>query len=285
MAESESGSGIVGLAKALPIKEAYVDGIQPAARETGKALGRVASVVNSALRPLKSLQFGWDLLFDRLDGWLEETLKDVDPAEVVEPPSHVAGPVVIGLLYAQDEPLLRELFLRLLATSMTSSTQKHAHPAFAEFIKEMTPLEAELLNAMKKSPKVPVLYVRGTQVSPGHSSPTILSPTASDEEIKRALAVKHKKWHSDGMSTLSCVRRREDTVSAYENLARMGLVRFEPDFRVASDDVYREILLSLENLDLCRRLAEVGQEASFKRGLLELTFLGTAFLRACGTRD
>ena len=50
-----------------------------------------------------------------------------------------------ALTYSLDEEHIREMFANLLAADMNADTKKGAHPAFVEFIKDMTPIEAKLL--------------------------------------------------------------------------------------------------------------------------------------------
>lgn len=148
------------LADAIPAKEAYKDAVQPGARQIGTALGTVGHLLNSVLRPLQSLDKVWTCMFERLDGWLAQRLQGVPPSELTEPPPTVAGNVLTGLLFAQDEPDIREMFLNLLATSMVRRTKALAHPSFAGILKEMTPDEARIMMHIAKTQRVPVLRIR-----------------------------------------------------------------------------------------------------------------------------
>jgi hypothetical protein len=120
---------VKAVAEALPVKEAYLDTVQPAAREIGSAGGEIAGVIRSSLRPLRTLRIAWDTVFDRIDEWVAEKLSGTQPDDVVAPPPNLAGGVVTGLVFVQEEPDLRELFVRLLATSMLRTERSHAHPA------------------------------------------------------------------------------------------------------------------------------------------------------------
>lgn len=118
-------------------------------------------MIRSSLRPLRTLRIAWDTVFDRIDEWVAEKLAGTRPEDVVPPPPNLAGGVVTGLVFVQEEPDLRDLFVRLLATSMLRTERSHAHPAFAEFIKQMTPLEARIVRWVAKQSSILKLDLRG----------------------------------------------------------------------------------------------------------------------------
>jgi Abortive infection alpha len=49
------------------------------------------------------------------------------------------------MLFASEEPDLREMYAKLLATSMDSATSDEAHPSFVTIIQQLTPDEARIL--------------------------------------------------------------------------------------------------------------------------------------------
>ncbi len=272
----------------LPVKDAYVDSIQPAARETGKALGHVASVINSALRPLRSMQLSWDLMFDRLDGWLAERLKNTPPDQIVEPPPTIAGGVVTGLLYASDEPELRELFVQLLATSMVSTTQPLAHPAFAEFLKQMTPIEARIVSYLVAAQHVPYVLIRAHTPTAGTDYTHWKDPCSelTDAEIFALLERPvHSGWNQEIRLTLFDIRQvlspAPYLIAAFQNLARLGLVVVDDHKQVEDRDVYKELVRSPTMFAVCKEIRSQGLLPKISRGVITITDYGEQFLKAC----
>lgn len=49
------------------------------------------------------------------------------------------------MLFASEEPDLREMYAKLLATSMDCATSDDAHPSFVSLIQQLTPDEARIL--------------------------------------------------------------------------------------------------------------------------------------------
>ena len=71
----------------------------------------------------------------------------VPDENLVTPPASVAVPALQGLSYTFEEPTFKEMYLNLLATASDDRRAEHAHPAFAEIIKQLAPSEAKLLNS------------------------------------------------------------------------------------------------------------------------------------------
>src|SRR5205823_13257776 len=110
------GAEIVeGIVKSVPV---YQDVVQPAARELGTALQTVAKTVHIALAPVSALVWGYDQIRHWLQKTMTEKLKDIPPDQIVPPQITVAGPVIEALRFAANEPLLKDLYANLLATSM-----------------------------------------------------------------------------------------------------------------------------------------------------------------------
>jgi hypothetical protein len=62
-------------------------------------------------------------------------------------------PALQALTYSLVEEAIREMFANLMAADMNSDRKGDVHPAFVELIKEMTPLEAQILRTLKDGPR------------------------------------------------------------------------------------------------------------------------------------
>lgn len=272
------------LAAALPTKEAYKDLVQPAAIEVGQAVG---AVVRSALRPFRSLLSVWELSFDQLDAWLVESLSDVPAEDIVEPPSNVAGGVLTGLVFANDDPDLRTLFVRLLATSMVRQTQAEAHPAFSEVIKQLTPMEARMIKAMQRT-IMPAIVVKGCWKKPGEDYSKFRNPTVdtSKAELSRLFKLTPTEWHMANFYThldRDGVAKFPFSNVAYDNLVRLRIVNCSVIDAVANDDDYFELMTSPNLVDLLGIVAGHDERVyqSFSMGSVTQTAFGRQFVRAC----
>lgn len=278
----------VGL-EVLPVKEVYTDLAKPATRQVGQALGRVGALLNSAIRPLQTLQLTCDLLFDRLDGWIRKELESAPSEELQEPPAIVVGSVLPGLLFAQDEPELRRLFVRLLGTSMLRSKSRKAHPAFAELIKQMTPVEARLISSMKDGGSVPFLWIRSCVPRPGrdYSHWKDCHPTMTLEELED-LAVHHmgEYWEDDAIWSLHDIAgfaEHAPLLASLENLQRLSLIEISKDTVIEGDGA--ESYLTVARSDaVIKHIADLrgrGYLPWVRQGELHLTAYGKLFVEAC----
>lgn len=284
---TEPNTGLIHVAsQVIPAKEVYRDALQPAARELGKGLGQTASIVNTVLRPLRTIQLTWDTLFDRLDGWLSEKLSGTPDVDVCEPSPTVAGPVVTGLLFAADEAELRDLFVQLLATSMVQHTRDHAHPAFAEAIKQMTPLEARLISRFASNGNVPYVIVRAHQWSGKKKDELWDAPidTLSDDQVR--LLFEHPPsgpWRSETrLTALSNEFPSPDMlIASFQNLARLGLVTLDEEHFAHDLTTYCRILRASPTVEHCESIRKAGLVPSFARAVILNTEFGKLFCKAC----
>ncbi|MGE5493548.1 MAG: DUF4393 domain-containing protein [Actinomycetota bacterium] len=133
------------LGKNLPIQGVYQDLAQPAVREAGEALGNVAKVARFALAPIDYLAS----FQDRWQRYLKRLSEKVPEERLVEPSPQVAGRVLDGLRYADEDGVIAEMFLNLLARAMDKDRVSEAHPAFPLLISQLSPDEAMFLFQVK----------------------------------------------------------------------------------------------------------------------------------------
>ena len=139
---------IIDAAKALGINEllpeVYHDMLQPAAREVGDGLAIIAKTVKLSLAPLEAGIWGYEQIKDWLSVRVTGILTKRKVSRIEKPPLSIAGPLVFQLIFAKDEPELRELYASLLSSAMDAN-ETSAHPSFVSIIQQLTPDEAKIL--------------------------------------------------------------------------------------------------------------------------------------------
>jgi hypothetical protein len=98
--------------------------------------------------PLAGLLWSFELVRDQVQAEMTRRLSGVPPEKIVSPPPMIAVPALGLLRLVAEEPSLREMYLRLLATSMDERTASLAHPSFPEIIRQLTPDEAALFASL-----------------------------------------------------------------------------------------------------------------------------------------
>lgn len=147
---------VEGIAKAVPI---YPDLVQPAAKEMGGNLATVARCVTMVLSPLKLMVWGYDQVESFLNGPVADKLAGVPPEKIITPKPEVAVPAIEALRYTGHAPDLREMFAKLLATSMNTDKAPFAHPGFIDIIKSLSPDEARIMKVMGNCTYFPMVDV------------------------------------------------------------------------------------------------------------------------------
>jgi abortive infection alpha-like protein len=153
---------IIEAAKALGfdklIPELYRDMLQPAAQQLGDGLATVAKTVKISLAPLEAGIWGYEQIKDWLSIRVTRILADRRAKNIQSPPLSIAGPLVLQMAFAKDEPDLKELYASLLASAMDPN-QISAHPSFVSIIQQLTPDEAKILRHVAQIDKDESLYL------------------------------------------------------------------------------------------------------------------------------
>ena len=152
----------------------------------------VTEPANKALTPLASsvghtLQDIWDLVFGGFGTYVDKKraarLKDLEdfresltakvsaiPEDsLCEPKLSVIGPALEASKFFFEEPQIREMFARLIASSMNKELSSTVHPSFSAIIQQMSPLDAENLALFDRYTSFPVVeYQRKTRSEVGY---------------------------------------------------------------------------------------------------------------------
>jgi len=134
----------LGLSSLLPA--AYNDLLSPAARELGEGLATIAKAVKIALAPVEATVWGYEKIRQWLSLRVTKILADRKVTEVIPPPLTIAGPLTLQMIFASEEPDLREMYANLLASAMDARTAGDAHPSFVTLIQQLTPDEARIVS-------------------------------------------------------------------------------------------------------------------------------------------
>lgn len=136
------------LAKNMPVKEIYVDGLQGAVREVGKAATDVAKGSRLLAAPFQLLA-AYSARFDR---WCERIENAVPEQRRIPIEPSIGGPLLETLRFHADGELLTEMMLNLLTASVDRDQVSSVHPDFPGIIRRLSRDEAVIVHFLKKSP-------------------------------------------------------------------------------------------------------------------------------------
>lgn len=132
-----------------PMSNAIQQNIPETAKQADGALSTVVGFFNNVvLYPVKKANLTFRYKLEAFEDDLKEKIKHIPEENLQIPPTMIAGPALEALRYAYDEAKLREMYENLLASAMDNRIAFEAHPAFVDAIKQMTPMEAQIIETI-----------------------------------------------------------------------------------------------------------------------------------------
>ncbi len=126
--------------------DAAQDNLPATMQQTDGALSTVVGFFNNVvLYPVKKANLTFRYKLEAFEDDLKEKTKHIPPENLQIPPTMIVGPTMEALRYTYDEPNLRDMYENLLASAMDRRREKQAVPSYIEAIRQMTPLDAKVL--------------------------------------------------------------------------------------------------------------------------------------------
>ena len=120
----------------------YKDLGHPALSQVGNAVG---SLIRLVALPITFLGLTAEELEKKYAKFIQKTLEKVPEKKRIDPKAVVAAPLLDHVKFVFDEENLSEMFSNLLANAMMENVEAMVHPAFAEMLKQLSPLDAEFM--------------------------------------------------------------------------------------------------------------------------------------------
>jgi hypothetical protein len=250
-----------------------------AASELGKTAVTLAKLVNVVLLPIEAVTFAVDKAREYFQSKfateVSEVTKDIPIDEVVEPKPSLAGPLLQSLAFSLDEPDLKEMYLRLLATGMDRRYRETAHPSYVEIIKQLTGHEARHLRRFLSFGSHPIAEIRLRDRNVHWFDPFIGRTSISWQVLET---------HLLNLTNKSDVPvEGKGRAAMVDNWVRLGLAEASYSIRAAGPNPYdwielRPELIRLKSLHAASKLWVV-------HGLLRRTQFGKEFGEAIGASD
>jgi hypothetical protein len=128
------------------VEKIYDDGLSPAMKEASKIpvdLIKVGRLILAPIQLLGALQDRFEVIARKLSG-------KVDKENLVQAPANIAGPILENLRYSEDNSILTECFINLLAKAIDRTKQDQAHPGFIKTLENLSPDEVLLVYVLSK---------------------------------------------------------------------------------------------------------------------------------------
>lgn len=256
--------------------KAYDDLIHPSAETLGKVINLVPRTISVWLR-------GWEKWVVNGEESVKRTIEAVGkradniPEEhLAEPPAHIAVPAIQQLAYCYDSAELREMYAKLLLSTMDDRTAEYVHPSFVQLLKELSPDEAKLLGTLVPTetanrPTIPIIDLRVV------SDAANLGTVGLAHSFYWRVVIEGYNECCEGVC-----EHPEQSLVYLGNLERLGILEHCEHY--AEKD--KEKLLSFETSDAITRAKETselkdGEKFEVRRWCYQVTDFGLNFIKVC----
>ena len=163
-----------------PIKELYQDAGKPIAQSLGQVGKIVMDFAKTVLYPIERLNMSAKKSLAKCVIQAEAELADYK-AELIGPPAdYIAAPIIQGFTFSSDSDELQSMYVKLLSKAMYEPTKGLVHPAYAEFIKQMSPVDAVLFRTICNANRRPLISLLVVNENVDIRSPEYIIDCADD---------------------------------------------------------------------------------------------------------
>lgn len=163
----------------------------------------------------------------------------IEPENIQPPRTSIVGPALEASKYYMDEGEIRQMFARLIATSMDKTRSHKAHHAFVEIIKMLSPLDAKNLY---------YLYTLKDE--------TICTRKITIGSNGTYRIITHDVWLGNPENPSQELQR-----VSIENLARLGLVNISYENWFDDSSKYQHHQAHADYLNLKKEVSDVAKQA------------------------
>lgn len=243
---------------------------------------KVGSSVADTIRAVWSISFGWiDYYAEKIDikrksnlekyaQLINEEVSKIHPDKIVEPQMSILGPAIQSSEFFFEEEHYREMFSKLIGSSINADKQVRIHPSFVEIIKQLSTNDAIFLKKLASLTHAHMTIAK-VQVTLEDKAKGHLSIPESNIIMSRI------RFDRFEISTNLIPDR---TISScIDNLNRLGLISFSFEEWITNDHAY-EIFRKYNTYQYF--VNQFGEERlELKNGILGLTQFGENFISVC----
>ena len=188
---------------------------------------------------------------------LNNAVSQIPSEKQIEPSFQTTAQALENAKYCVEEKELRDMFTSLIANSMNTDFTKNVHPSFAEIIKQMSVIDAQIIKRFKAGPfsGIPICnYVISYELG-GFTS------------LLENVFVELPQFGLDICS------------QSISSLVRLGLIQTSINLELNNPDYYK--LFELHSWFYLLKKEFPNKKIDIQKGVASLTPLGRSFARVC----
>ena len=145
------GTGEIAKEAVKQVGEMAKEPIINLAIPTSKTIGqRLSDIFDLVFTPVELAKIYKDHKIEQFKNKLAEEISKIPVDKRVTPPINVVGPAIEASRFYIDNEMLRDMFAKLIACSIHCERVAMTHPSFVETIKQLSPLDAEMIAYFKQ---------------------------------------------------------------------------------------------------------------------------------------
>lgn len=195
------------------------------------------------------------ILKEKVSTFIKELIdkrKKIPDNKIVEPDYQVVYVALENIKSCITNDELRHMFVNLICNSMNSDIKNEIHPSFAAIIKELSSLDAQILEMLYQKRLIPVARFERKEfhLSSGGIITSTVDVVIANEEILN------------------------EQSSSIANLERLNLICFSPENKYFSVSEYEELWkIYYKHFD--------GVNTNMRNCYIEITEYGLEFMKSC----
>ncbi|MBR8133267.1 DUF4393 domain-containing protein [Burkholderia ambifaria] len=252
--------------------------VKAAGTNLAKSAKTITQFINVGLLPLAAINYGYgkakEYFEHRFASDVAKAAETIPPDNLCEPEAVVIGPALQGLAFTHGYDSLKNMYLKLIATAMDDRHAQNAHPAFAEIIRQLNSLEAQVLNSILKINTHPIVQVRFNTYREEHAAMKFAFPENYQTVETHVMGLRRDDvpWVSRELPAL------------VDNWIRLGLVEVSYETSIAQENVYEWVKTRPEYRYWVPQDAPPRKTLAIASGRLDVTAFGRQFAAAIGVR-
>lgn len=235
----------------------------------------IDGVLKYVFTPLLKGQIKKDCEFELYKEKIHSDISVIPAENLVAPALNIVGPAIEASKFYIDDGEIRNMFSKLISSSMDDRINEFTHPSFIEIIKQLSPLDAQIITRFKENSVLPIIKLR-----------LILNDNSGSDFKVHILD--------------NDVEKTDLISSSVSNLIRLGIVDVSYDSCLTSKSVYEvfennpiyldrmsrhKALISSGILEANNAITDIlmieNREPKIVKGIISLTPFGSNFIKVC----
>ncbi|MCY1690720.1 DUF4393 domain-containing protein [Exiguobacterium sp. SL14] len=232
------------------------------AQEVGNTLANIFHVIfGPVYYPTQKYRIKQAANLKKYEEEIQKELGEIPEGNLIDPPLNIVGSALEASKFHIEEDEIRQMFAKLIASSMNSDSSPYVHTSFVETIKQLSPLDAINLKIIADKTSLPVVNYSIQETEEYSFKPALDNVFLNNNDCQDMLLI--------GPSI--------------SNLNRLGLIKIDFTSQLTDKSLYDVFEHNSDYLELINTKINYGFfNINIQKGIVGITPLGKQFILVCG---